>query len=141
MLLKGKAVVSLVLLLAIFAVGCEKRDTQPALGGTSYVYLNVDLENKLTVVQLVEERKGNLASSQIMLYNNTSQSMTVYVRARYFDVTGREVPSTFGQWTPVVIERKASRPVSAVAPNQSVTRIMFEINTASKDPQPNPKSR
>lgn len=132
---------SILMFLVSFTTGCNKRTEYPVYGNTSYVYLNKTLESKVSVVQLVEERNGDLASSQIMLHNNTTKSMTIYVRARYFDAAGREVPSTFSQWNPTIVEGGATRPVTAVAPNTSVIRIQFEINSETKDPEPSPGSK
>ncbi len=125
-------------ILALIAVGCAPPRSNPP-SGSSYTFVNSSIEGRVTVLQVVEEKRGDLAGAQIMLYNNSKTPVTVYVRSRYFDAAGREVNSTFSQWTPIVIAGRSSRPHSAVAPDRSVTRISFEIDAAKTEPQPSPR--
>ncbi|RKY21158.1 MAG: hypothetical protein DRP90_02550 [Planctomycetota bacterium] len=129
------------LLFALAAAGCSgpPRDVPP-MPSTSCVYLDSGLEYEVTVTQVVEERKAGLLTSQIMLHNNRSRPVVVYVRARYFNAAGREVRSTFGQWTPLPLDKNASRSFSATAPTAEVVRILFELKRAS-DTSPGPRDR
>ena len=135
------AILPILVLVFLTGSGCVAKEQTPTQAQPiSFIILNPDLESVISVVQVIERRTGDLKKAQIMIHNSSPRSITVLVRARYYDETGREVRTTFGQWSPLPISGRSSRSFNAVAPDATVTRIHFEIKKQASDSvSPTPK--
>ncbi|MDZ7814479.1 MAG: YcfL family protein [Planctomycetota bacterium] len=114
--------------LGIFAAGCTNaRQDTTAQFSPDVIFLDHSLAKKLSVVQVTEGESGGLATSQVRLQNLTSRPLKTYIRAKFFDAAGREVPASLSHYNVLLFRGAQEKSYSAVAPNTAVTKIRFEI--------------
>ena len=119
--------------LAVSLAGCtgSHRDSAEKQN-PNVIFLDHSLNKKLSVVQITEGRVGGLVTSQLRLQNLTSRPIKTYIRAKFYDAAGREVPASLSHYNVLLFRGSDEKSYSAVAPTDKVTIIRFEIYSGEK---------
>ena len=119
---------------AVFAIGCASTNGFEVVameggGGTPYVRLDDSyLARKLSVeTAAVRREPSGFASAQVRVRNTKSEDLQIQYKFTFCDNDGMEVQPGARAWEVITIHGGESVPLSAVAPDASVSRFVVRV--------------